>query len=86
MFNPKLTQMKTSAGTILLRYFGTIALISSLLGFGLYTSLRRNRTALRGISTCVTSTAVIALSMNKLAILLANPVMNEVPMKISGIQ
>ncbi len=78
--------MKTSGGRILLKYFGTVIILFSLMSFSIYASLRRNRISTRAISTCITTTAVIATSMNKLAIFLANPAISEVQEKISVIQ
>lgn len=78
--------MKTSGGRILLKYFGTVIILFSLMSFSIYASLRRNRISTRAISTCITTTAVIATSMNKLAIFLATPAISEVQEKISVIQ
>lgn len=78
--------MKTSGGRILLKYFSTVIILFSLMSFSMYATLRRNRISTRAISTCITTTAVIATSMNRLAILLANPAISEVQEKISVIQ
>ncbi|MCE7992060.1 MAG: hypothetical protein HEP71_08770 [Roseivirga sp.] len=78
--------MKTSGGRILLKYFSTVIILFSLMSFSIYASIRRNRISTRAISTCITTTAVIATSMNKLAIFLANPAISEVQEKISVIQ
>ncbi len=77
--------MKTSGGKILLRYFGTVIILFSLMSFSIYASLRRNRISTRAITTCMTTTAVIATSINKLAIFLANPAISDVQEKISVI-
>lgn len=78
--------MKTSGGRILLKYFSTVIILFSLMSFSIYASIRRNRISTRAISTCFTTTAVIATSMNKLAIFLTNPAISEVQEKISVIQ
>lgn len=77
--------MKTSGGRILLKYFGTVIILFSLMSFSIYASLRRSRISTRAITTCMTTTAVIATSINKLAVFLASPAINEVQEKISGI-
>ncbi|GEM_PF-6336890 len=77
--------MKTSGGRILLRYFGTVIILFSLMSFSIYASLRRNRISTRAITTCMTTTAVIATSINKLAVFLANPAISDVQEKISVI-
>lgn len=78
--------MKTSGGRILLKYFGTVIILFSLMSFSIYASLIRNRRSTRAISTYITTTAVIATSMNKLAIFFTNPAINEVQEKISVMQ
>ena len=52
--------MKDSAGSILLKYFGIVAILFSLLGYSIYTTLRRSKVSMKAVSTCVTTTAVIA--------------------------
>ena len=70
----------------MLKYFGTVIILFSLMSFSIYASLRRNRRSSRAISTYITTTTVIATSMNKLAIFLAHPAISEVQEKISVIQ
>ena len=69
--------MKDSAGSILLKYFGIVAILFSLIGYSLYTSLRRSRVSVKAVSTCVATSTVIATSVNKLGVLLMNPVLTE---------
>ena len=69
--------MNKSARTILLRYFGMLVILFGLLGFSLYSSIRRSRVTSRAMSTCITTTVVIATSMNKLAIIFLNPAISE---------
>ena len=77
--------MKDSAGSILLKYFGIVAILFSLLGYSIYTTLRRSKVSMKAVSTCVTTTAVIATSVNKLSILLMNPVVTEASTNIGSI-
>lgn len=78
--------MKSSGGRILLKYFGTVIILFSLFSYSSYAILRRNRRSYRAITTCITTTAAIATSVNKLAILFTGPVMTDVQMKIGGMQ
>lgn len=77
--------MKDSAGRILLKYCSMVILLFGLLGFSLYTSVRRSRISSRAVSTCITTTVVIATSVNKLAILFMNPTINEASIKIGSL-
>lgn len=77
--------MKDSAGSILLKYFGIVAILFSLLGYSIYTTLRRSKVSMKAVSTCVTTTAVIATSVNKLSILLMNPAVTEASKNIGSI-
>ena len=61
----------------MLKYFGIVAILFSLLGSSLYTSLRRSRVSARAVSTCVATSTVIVTSVNKLGILLMNPALTE---------
>lgn len=68
----------------MLKYFSMVILIFGLLGFSLYSTLRRSRISHVAIGTCITTTVVIATSVNKLALILMHPTVNEASMKIGS--
>lgn len=61
----------------MLSYFGTLAVLLGLMSLSLYTTIRRSRVGTRAVTTCITTTAAIAISVNKLAVIFTNPVITE---------
>ncbi len=69
--------MKQSVRKILLSYFGTLVVLMGLMCMSLYTTIRRSRVRTRAVTTCVTTTVAIDTSVNKLDVILSNPIVPE---------